>query len=467
MIRKLFLILTISIIYPVLLRADKCCELTLQIEAPSCAGKYVKFGHYYGLKSLLIDSARVDDNGKTHFARNVHPGIYLLRVPDGMAYELMVAETSNLTVQMMGQEDQRVFMVTGNEITEAFNSYLNEVRSLEFVLDSLKLLGDQTESYPEKLALQRLAKSSRVRMDSITRAYSEKYQGTLLGSYLTSLIPIKLPSFTIPPGISNPDSFRWKQSHQYFQKHYLDHVNFEDNGLIYTPVLEDKVISYFDRIIEQRPVLICEAVDTLLLKLKDPEVSEYLTGMLLEKYGRAKHKALDEYVYVHIIKDYYLSGKAFWADNQEIRLLTEDYNRHKPASLLQNAPAISLPDQYNRPQSLDQVDSKYTVIIFWDYDCPYCRRALDDLRKVIQRYSHQEIHVFTIFIGEDVDVWKAFLARKIPKEWINTRLDGKTSLVRQYNLTQTPAIFLLDSNKTIVDKNLTAAALDDYLKENM
>jgi thiol-disulfide isomerase/thioredoxin len=467
MIRRLLITLTISIIYSVFLHAEKNCHISLYVDAPNYSGQYLKIGHYFGYQTLLIDSIKADKKGSFAFSDSLHTGIYLLHTPSNDSYEFIITESGKLNIQFYEEDNQIRMQISGNTITEAFNTYLNRVRTMKIQIDSMKSLSDHTETYSEKIAIKRVSKRLIDSVDIITMKYAEEYEGTLLSDYLRALLPINMPLIRIPEQVSNPDSFRWVQSHTYFRKHYLDNVNFGDNGLIYTPVLEDKLTTYLTKIIEQDPESITNAIDTILQSLKDTEVNQYITEMLVDHYSKLKHKAIEEYVFVHLIKDYYLAGKAPWANNRQIGILNDEYNLHKPASLYQEAPKILLPDQYNKQHSLESIQSDYTVVIFWDYECPYCRRAIEDVKKVLLKYEAKNIQAFTVFTGKDLDVWKAFLARKIPQDWINTQLDNKYAIVRMYNISQTPAIFLLGSDKTILSKNLTASALDSYFNKNL
>ncbi len=465
MSRQLLITLTISIIYSTLLFGKKNCLISLDINAADYTGQYIKLGHYYGNNSLLVDSFKVESNGTISYSDSIHTGIYLLITPSINSYEFMIAETSELSIQLPREKDNGSLQITGNTVSEAFTKYLKQVQSIESRLDSLKILSEKSDSYAEKIAIQRISKMVRDSLDTIINEYIVAFPNTLLSHYLKSLLPVDMPAIKIPSQISNPDSFRWVKSHTYFREHYLDNVELNDNGLIYTPVLEDKIITYLTRIIEQKPLSITRAIDSLLPSIKEPEVSQYVTELLLNKYGGLKHKANEEYVYLHLIKFYYFSGNTPWASNRQIQLLNDEYNLLKPASLYQKAPEILLPDENDKPQSLYAIQADYLVIIFWDYECPHCRRALEDVRKVLQTQSEQNLEVFTVFTGKDLDVWKAFLARKIPHNWTNTHLDNKYATVRLYNISQTPSIFLLSSDKTILSKNFTASTLDSSLNK--
>lgn len=463
---RLLIILTISTLYPNFLLAKKNCKISLVIDAPTQKGEYIKLGHYYGLKTLLIDSLHVASDGSAIFSDSINPGIYLVNTLSGTSYEFMVAETGILSILLPDDLNQNRFEISGNMISEGFNSYLKETSKLRTRIDTLKNQLKNLNDYKERIAIQRFVSTLRDSLDIITGSYVKDYSGTLLGNYLKALLPVEMPQIKIPQQVANPDSFRWVKSHNYFRNHYLENVNLDDPGLIYTPVLEDKVVVYLTRIIEQNPESVTSAIDALLFSINENEVSQFLTELLIEKYGSAKHKPVDEYVYLYLIKSYYLSGRTPWASNRNIRLLTDEYNRCKPASLYQKAPPISLPDEYNAIRSLADVQAKYSVLIFWDYECPHCLRAMEDIRKVLNNYS-DETHVFSVFTGKDTDVWNAFLARKIPGHWTNTHLNKNNTVVKQYNISQTPSIFLLDEGKIILNKNMTASVLDSYLEDKL
>ncbi len=102
-------------------------------------------------------------------------------------------------------------------------------------------------------------------------------------------------------------------------------------------------------------------------------------------------------------------------------------------------------------------------MLFWDFSCPNCKRILQDLIDLVKKYNYVDLQVYSIYTGNDLDVWKAWNYKKLPTTWINTYQDSDDPASIQFNITQTPTIFILDKNKVIIKKNITVPQLDEYL----
>ncbi|GAG74721.1 unnamed protein product, partial [marine sediment metagenome] len=80
------------------------------------------------------------------------------------------------------------------------------------------------------------------------------------------------------------------------------------------------------------------------------------------------------------------------------------------------------------------------------------------------KYHYLNIEFFTVFTDNDLDIWRAYLAKRIPKSWVNTyEFDQPDRPTIAYHIKQTPSLFLLDADKIILNKHITVAELDRYL----
>jgi thiol-disulfide isomerase/thioredoxin len=326
----------------------------------------------------------------------------------------------------------------------------------------LKVLQVYTSDQPglEKLGEELNAESKKI--DLLRNRYISQFKGTFLERYLLALTPIDISNMNTNNELQNTDSLQFMMRLKYYQEHYLDNINFNDERLIYTPVLAEKINTYLDKIVQQKPIPLTSAIDKILKGTENKEVIRFILEELIKKYGLTINKPLYEYTYAYLIDHYYLNGYAPWLSEKQINQLSTELNKLKPALLLQPAPEITLPGPDNMVYSLQKIISEYTVLVFWDLDCPVCKRIIQDLRSSILKYNYLNIKVYTICTSNNIGLWQNYISSKVPGSWINTHEIENHRVMVEYNITLTPAIYLLDSDKTIIDKNLTVKELDSF-----
>ena len=464
--KKLFL-LSLILLFAYNLEASFSANNKLKIHFHSEVNSPLplKIAYYYGSKVFLQDSITIASSGRLAYTGDFHAGIYLLVFPNSDVYEFMVNKNNELSIRISLENNDYCSTIRGDSISVAFDIYHKKMDGIVNHLDSLKHSLSVAGSAEIRNKLIRNIDSVKDSIQLANEVLSLKYQGTFLGNYLKAQIPVSIPKLMFK-SISS-DSLGLLTKLYFFKNHYLDQIEWNDQRLIYTPVMEDKINDYFVKFVQKTPESNSAAIDTILNKTNNQKVNRFLTEMLFDRFEQNKHKSLDEYAYLHLLKHYYLVGKTPWMNNDQISILEAEYNRFRPTSLGQTAPSIALPDKDNELVNLNDIHSHYSLVFFWNYECQHCQRILQELVTLVSKYKYLDIKVLSVFTGEDLDVWKAFLAKKIPQTWVNTYEKGqepKTSSI--YNIPSLPSIYLLDTNKIILNKNATISELDSYFFEH-
>jgi thiol-disulfide isomerase/thioredoxin len=240
-------------------------------------------------------------------------------------------------------------------------------------------------------------------------------------------------------------------------------VTFSDVRLASTPVYSDLVNRYLERIISQSPAPLAEGIDFLIQQSSGTALArEYMITYLLGKYMSKLNIPLSEYAFLHIVETYIFESGADWISNTEVQSLTREYNRRKPASLMETAPEISW--RINGADSgLSSITSEFVVLYFYSSDCPLCTKTTPELRRVVSKFDYLSIRVLAVNTEINELEWKNYIAKNKITSWVNTSVqyllgDG----ISRYNLSLIPTLFLLDKNKTIIRKNMTTAQLNDF-----
>jgi thiol-disulfide isomerase/thioredoxin len=463
MINRLFITLTISIYYSSFLFSSNTDQLKIFIDAPCCYNQKIRLGYYYGLKTYFKDTISVDQTGKGTYHGSFHEGLFFLVLYDTTIFEFLVTETNDYSIIITPNKHIVNFDIKGNLITEAFDQYNKQVSVLVHVIDSLKTIKKNIACINDSLSIKEIINYNNQKINQLKSAYLSKFKGTLLGNYLLALTPIEIQNFKIQPELQNHDPEKLIVNLKYYQKHYLDNITWNDDRLIYTPVLSEKINKYLDKIVEQKPSSLTSAIDEVLAKIDNEKVRSFILEELMDNFGRSKHKSLYEFVYAYLTENYYLKGYSPWLSDAQITQTAKELDKIKSTLITHIAPEIYLPGKDDKYYTLNEVNAEYTIVFFWNLDCSFCKRIIQDLIFTTSKYSYLDIKVFTVYTGNNIKEWESYVSNKLPQLWINTYETANQKATKSYNITTTPVIYLLNENKIIVEKNLTIMQLDSYL----
>ncbi len=461
--RLLLISATIALIHSTQLIAQPVDPLIISFTMPGYSEKVVTIGYFYGNNTYLIDSVRLDKEGTKIYTGEYHEGLFLLVLPDSSVFEFMVTNGTSYNISCTDSGDINRITLKANQVADAYVDFSNCVRQHNHAIDSLKDLLQTTDDFQQKNKLKKDLNYKKEQLDSITNSYIEAQRGTLPGNYINAQQPIKMQHVREVNGKMRNDSLQWITSLNYYREHYFDNVNWNDPRLIYTPIIADKIDHYLENVSGKQPENLLNAIDHILNLPKNTATRDFILKYLFMKYEETLNKAINEYLFLHILDKYIFVENISWIDNEKISRLKTEYAQRKPVALFTKAPEISLPDKNNDIQSLYAIRADYTIIFFWDYSCNTCRRVLTDLVESISTYNPQYVSIYTVYTGTDLDIWRAFLEKRIPRNWINTYQAGSLVYTDLFNISHTPTLYLLDRNKQILDKGLTVPEVDAFL----
>ena len=123
----------------------------------------------------------------------------------------------------------------------------------------------------------------------------------------------------------------------------------------------------------------------------------------------------------------------------------------------------------NKPKNTvlktDQLNSKYSLLLFYQTGCGHCETAIAGLKSNYQNLVSKGIKIITLAADIEQDTYKT-TADSFP--WKDKFCDFKgTSGInfKNYAVMGTPTMFLLDSNGIIIEKIATIEQLLDWMKK--
>lgn len=411
---------------------------TIRFENPDYAHAEIIFANHYGDGIYKLKNVTTDINGFTIiYNDSLNSGIYYLIFQDSTNFEILYDSDFPGKIGISKENNSVDFTVTGPEPTVLYNKYLLQ----------LKALGN-----------------SPVNPESVMDEIISKGNSSFLTAYLVAQKNVKVPLYKPPADVVNKDSAIWKYRIDYYQKHYLDNLDLSDYRLINTPVYTDKINESLRLISKQEPKALKQAVDNIIERASSNSISqEYAVTYLLNNFAKKKGNAVAEYIYVSMIKDYILMSGYKWVSNKQASFFSDEYSRLLPASLFQTAPDFTGLTTKDKKLELSSLDSRYTILYFYDYDCSICERYIPKLKWINSVYNYLNISTFAVCMGKDTERWKKYLLKHDITNWKNiSKLQNEMEVSALYNLKYTPTIFVLNEQKQIIAKNLNVVQLEDF-----
>ena len=136
--------------------------------------------------------------------------------------------------------------------------------------------------------------------------------------------------------------------------------------------------------------------------------------------------------------------------------------KNRPGTM---AADFSFTDRKGRVRSLRATPvSDLLLLIFYDPDCESCREVISYLshnEAVSELISDGILKVLAIYSGGDRELWES--TSVIPEEWTDGFDTGRISNENLYILRASPTLYLLDNNKTVLQKDLQPAMVVPYI----
>lgn len=262
--------------------------------------------------------------------------------------------------------------------------------------------------------------------------------------------PLSFATPAIPQGLATNE-----QRFAYLVEHYWDNFDFTDTAYIAQPeVTEQAFVNYID-LFPYAPV---QVVGQSIVQMLDKAFAG--NEIMFDYFAELYEKYLHDHQSPYRSEEYYILALQAITGSQKI----DDTRKIRPLSQLEwamkNRTGETATDfvfalKNGTRMKLSDVKSQYTILFFNDPDCRDCEHA----KAVLSQLKNPAVKTVAIYPYDDMELWRA---AAYPEGWINghaTSVD-KDEL---YDLPVFPTIYLLDSTKKVVLKDVTAEQLMGYL----
>ncbi|MBL7818044.1 MAG: redoxin domain-containing protein [Saprospiraceae bacterium] len=445
--------------------ADEGYEIKVKLTDYTSDTLYL--GYQMGGQTYLNDTATLDK--KTGFFtfkkdKKLAAGVYIL----------VVASKDNY-FQIMVNDKEQIFAMTTTVNLPYNDATFKGSKDNDLFYNYMKFLSSKRKDAEAAGALKARDSVAAVKkfdeLDKEVKAYQwdlvKKNPTTVAAILIKSAIEIEMPKFD---EIKDADKKQMAQ-YIYYKQHCFDHFELGNPALLRTPVLQQRIDYYIDKLTPQHPDSVYESCERILEMMKPAkETFQYYFIQFLNRYAKSNLVGFDA-IYVHLAKKYIETGQTdgfIEKDNKE--KILQNANKLDPILIGKKAPEIKLFKEDNSLISLYEVKAKYTVLFFFAPDCGHCQKQSPFLVEFFKnvKAKNWDVKVVAVctYIGTDKmpECWK-YTKEKGFDEFINTIDPYMISRYKTlYNVETTPQVYVLDENKIIRSKNIETKQLEEIIE---
>lgn len=442
---------------------------------------YLYLGYYFGDKKYLQDSAIIQPNGDAVFSgkEKLTGGLYIIVDPERkIFFDVLIDQEQTFSIKI-NPVNFTPLTITGSVENNFLEDYKKATNQFYTVYQPLQAELSNSKTKKDSVAVQQKINSVTQGLqhwrDSFTVAHPDSYLSLLFNL-------MKEPPYNIATAKTKQDTL---QAFYDYKNQFWQNISFTDERLLRTPMFEQRLNRYMENVVSRNPDSLNLEIDKFILYSRtNKTMFRYFINKFTNEYLNPKYMGLDV-VFLHLFEKYYLTNQVDWLEKKDKDLV---YNR--AYSLMGNiigepAAELKMLDTMNRKVNLYSIKSKYTLIIFWDPDCSHCREqvpVLDSLyKKSWKKMGVKIVGVLTDTIKTDFSKmplvkrnWTKYIRENKLKDWVHlyqtpqmkeAETKNKIPGFRQnYDVFQTPTIYLLDEQKRIIAKKITAEQANEILQ---
>lgn len=410
---------------------DSHLTIRLKEKAPVSAYLYLN----QGSTLVPVDSILL---GKEVFSFNtskLEPGIYSFVLSEDM-FARFIINHENIEVSTSLEALSDSVRIIKSEENKVYYSFLHERQAFNKKNEALTALLDV---YPPK---SKVAKVLGKEQAALEKSYNNAIRGfintpgdLLAPQIILSELPTKAPSKLTPD-----------QQRQYLIANWWSNFPFENPYITNTPGIADRLWDYFDLFYvdgisrQEQEQYFRRAIDEVMNQPSiSRKVQEFFVKEMTKTLAQSSHDGLIEYI------------KNNYSDNIPTDFSGE-FDKIAETAIGQVAPNFAISTDTLKTE-LHKLQNKGVAIIFWSMSCSHCQKLLPELNKSYPKLKDKGFEVIAINLDAYKPAWKLDIARN-RYQWININIQNPytDSLAKSYNVTGTPTIFILDSEKKIVEK---------------
>jgi peroxiredoxin len=443
-------------------------NLKFQVKGLKAAN--VLLGYYFGDKTLLIDSVAVDTaTGRFSYQtkKKIAQGMYFAVVQDGRLFDFLVSNEPSFSIVTNKDSLYKSAVITGSKENEAYFKYMYAYEKMNATLDQIEFTTKMLQRATKDVEVMQ-QQQDRIRAEYTAQAlYADRlrreYPNTLFAKIIscgtTPEVPKTIAS-KLENGKLNPLYFR------YYKAHFWDNFDFSDDRLLYTKIYDAKVKTYLERLTAPKSDSVIATIDPFLKKIEAyPSYYQYTIKHWTATFEEAPMIGADV-VFVHLYDQYHKKNpEKTGTDKAVLSRLEYKAEAFRPSLTGSIAPEIHLKDSAGVYQSLRNLKSDYTLLVFYSPLCSHCKEWVPKVYDIYKKFAPRGVTGFAVStLRGDKTSWLNFI-HEHHLDWINVmdELYEDQEMEKNFTAYNLPVVFLLDKNKKILAKRIPLEEVEKYL----
>ncbi|MEM6362484.1 MAG: thioredoxin-like domain-containing protein [Bacteroidota bacterium] len=439
-------------------------ELKFKVEG--LADTTFLLGNFFGESTYVKDTAKANSKGEFTFAGNetLEEGMYFLVLNKMRLFDFVVGKDQKFTISTTHPDYIPRMIVSGDIDNELF------LKDMLFNADRNKEARPFVQIVQDSLASEEAKKEARSELDKIS-AKVDEHINEVLGSYPESVLAtimkanqqLEIPD---PPTTKNgKEVSEWQ--YRYYRERYWNSFDLGNPILLRLsrPIYKKKVEEYLDKLIVPDPDSVNTAISKMVETAKgDLNTYKYLVWTTTIKYQSPEIMGLDK-VFVYLYDTYFASGEMdYWANDQLKKNLKERADQLRSSLIGMPAPNLIMQDQHLQKKELYSLTNNYTVIYFYDPDCGHCKKETPKLREFHEATKY-DVGIFSVSADTSIIKMSDYIATMNIGKWTNVNGPRTYTVNYQkvYDATTTPTIYVLNKDKEIIAKKISAARIEEFI----
>lgn len=247
--------------------------------------------------------------------------------------------------------------------------------------------------------------------------------------------------------------------------HYWNYYAFTDTAFVRSPSTEQLFVNFIGLLQHNDNQTAAAAIQAMLTQAEQDTVACQRFRNLSEHYFYNPNSPMRT-------EDYYLAAVNQMLGSKQLSLGEKLRYTDRLKQMKKNRPGMTAADfgfvtSKDKSSRLTQVQADYTLLFFYDPDCPNCKEGKQILLRseIISRLQATDcLRILAIYPDEDAAEWKRHLP-EMPEAWIVGHDTRQQIRNRQlYDLRALPTFYLFDKYKRVLLKDALPGQIEHYLR---
>jgi len=350
---------------------------------------------------------------------------------------LYLGKSFSIQFNPLKPADRPVFI--NSEENNRYFGHLNSIGTIQQKLDSLQVLYFQAQ---DTIVLNNL-RENYLEEYRFVKTHIASFNKNEENQIIKDIInannriqpeePIRNPEYYLP----------------FVKEHYFDGIDFNNQNLIHSSILIDKVMDYvfyltISRDVDMQNKLYKEAVSHVLQRIDNHELKASFIQALIQSFAKE-----DNFILTDFLFEEYYDKLDLTFQNIEFK---NSVQQELKTAVGRTASDIVWEENDTKIKLSELEGYDYYIIMFWSTTCPHCMKEIPKLYE----YTKDNEKIKVIAIGMETEESKGKWKSETYYYPTFTHVLGlgkwENPIAKDYNVFSTPNYFVLDADKKIIDK---------------